>query len=88
MTWSSRVMMWSSHFESLVYKLDSVSSQMNFNIFSMFFSYKLYRMSDKVVPNVVLVLWLRGSLDLSISCKQFFSFHFTALLHSQSITRV
>jgi len=64
--------MWSSHFESLVYKLDSVSSQMNLNIFSMYFSYKLYRMSDKVLLNVVLVLWLPGSLDLSISCEHFF----------------
>jgi len=41
MTWSSRVRVepqeWSSHFESLVYKLDSMSSHTKFQTFPIYF---------------------------------------------------
>jgi len=44
MTWSSRVRVeshkWSSHFESLVYKLESMSSHTDFKLFLYIFGYR------------------------------------------------
>jgi len=95
MTWSSRVRVesqeLSSHFESLVCKLESMSSHTKFHIFSTtFFAVKwrptCYKMAaDKLESGAqcCFTRLIKGCLYLS-----FLSLYFTCLFHTQSFQKV
>jgi len=95
MTWSSRVRLESrellSHFESLVGKLESMSSHTKFHVFSTtFFALKWRPTCHKMVPdklengsNVVLTSLIAGYLYLSS-----LSLHFAYLIYTHSFQRV
>jgi len=78
----------SSHFKSLICKIESMSNQMKFNIFLMSFCYQmvpsdLENSSQHCFCSFV-TRWFRSESLM----KAVFSFHFSSLLHSQSFPQV
>jgi len=62
MTWSSQVTVesqeWSSHFESLVYKLESMSSHKKFQTFPIYFGYRYASWPSVAIGPPVDLQWL------------------------------
>ena len=71
----------SSYFKSLVCKLQSMSSQIKFHIFLMFFSVIRDGANDfsALLLPICLIIWVK---------QLFFSFRLTSLLHSRSILQI